>query len=174
MKKRILIPIILLSLVQGLYALSYSAHFSLYPGGGLTRIKDDDTIWTSYTFTAEVDALGLRAGGHTFSLPMSMTYFSDSGINGYYRILSHFDFNIALSYRYAFTDLFTLKAKGGIGYRYYDGIDASAASFIVALAAEFYPCEVTAITIPVEAFIAKDEIAISIGLGLLVRLGGGK
>ena len=105
MKKRILIPIILLSLVQGLYALSYSAHFSLYPGAGLTRIKDDDTIWTSYTFTAEVDALGLRAGEHTISMPMSMTYFSDSGINGYYRILSHFDFNIVAACGGALTAL---------------------------------------------------------------------
>lgn len=174
MKRVIFVLIILLLFSEVLFAVSYTALFSLYGGPGFTKVKGDDLLRTSYTLTFEAEAAGISFGRNTLSLPLSVTFFSDSPPYGYYMLNSHFDLALGLAYRYAFSSLFTLKAGGGITYRIYHDIDASAIAFYTSVSGEFYPAQYTAIIIPVNLFFTKDEIAFNIGIGCLLRIGGGK
>lgn len=173
MKRFFSVFTILLLLSSMAYALSYSAHITLYTGVGEAKV-DDDMFRTSYTVTAELDALGLRFGRNTLSLPLTVSYFSESLITDALMLTSHADFSISLAYRYAFTDLFTLKMKAGAGYRLYDAVDASAITGNASIAAEFYPASYTAIIIPFDLYFMKDEVDFSLGIGFLFNIGGGK
>ena len=173
-KKFSLILILLLISMSGLYAISYSSYITLSSGAAFTKVSDDEVLRTSYQLTLEAEMLGMSFGRSTITLPLAFTYFSESMIYDYFMLNAHMDFSAGIAYRYSFSPLFTLKAKGLVSYRYYPDIDASSASFIIGSAFEFYPASYTAITLPVDFHITNDEFAFSIGLGCLVHFGGGR
>lgn len=172
MKRISLLFLTLFLIVQGAYSLSYSAYLSLDTGYLLTKIKDDEIMRSSYALSIEAEPFGLSFGRNTISIPIMLSFYSSSPEYRYYSLNAHNDCGIALAYRYAFTDLFTLKTQAGLAYRHYPDIDASTISFLISSSAEFYPAHYTAIVLPLDILITKDEVAFSIGLGCLVRLGG--
>lgn len=172
MKKIFSLILIMLLAIGGAYALSYSAFITLSSGASFTKVSDEDMLRTSYQLTLEAEPAGIRFGNSSISIPLTLTYFSKSLIYDYYMLNRHLDFGIGLAYRYAFSPLFTLKAKGLVSYRYYQEIDASTAAFTISPAFEFYPADYTAIVLPADFTFTKDEFSLSLGIGCLVHFGG--
>ncbi len=172
MKRLISIILVLLLILSSLSAISYTSFYSLSLSRVGTKVKDDEIMRSSYAIGIEAEPLGLAMGRHSISMPLSASYVSSSPVYKYYALNSHFDFGIGLSYRYSFTELFTLKVKGSLLYRYYSEVRASIMTGSASSALEFYAGRKAALTVPLEVHFTKDELLFSVGLGCLIKVGG--
>ncbi len=162
----------LICISTNLIAVSYFANIGVSNGASFAFVKDDEVIRTRYYAKADVEVLSLKIGKNSFSVPLSVSYFSESVEYNYFYLRNNLDFALGLSYRHSFTQLFSLRAEILAAYRYYPKIIASQVALKVGTSFEFYPAKMVAIAIPIEVSILKGEIDLNAGIGLMLHFGG--
>lgn len=173
-RKAILACLLLSMMMPAIHAsISYQPDMTI-SGGGTFTCKPNDIPRSSYSIRVDLNPVAVGFGNNCIAFPISYTYVSRTPYYQGYCLNSHMDFGVGISYRYLFSDMFSLEAATDVQLRFIYENHGGIFAMDVILEPALHLGSCLKVGLPVGLGLSKNEFNISTSLAITYMPLGGK